>query len=255
MSSKFDDSHTSFYPGPFSSIHKYHHRKMLVTFSSYNKENTIKAALSLLEQADIKADESLLNEIYDNKLFYKYYYILPFFRPKKSIKAYLESFLFTDEIILFENERELFNQNFIDACGIFDIPIRFIKKETDSDTYSFISNEELIIKSDPSRINELVLKLAKEDYSRYPRLEIDIEHACTPFWKDGVNIRKYVPYVGLPQLLYRRIYEWGYEYLNFAFEYKSDFPYKYFEESKWIFNELKSRIGQYVKITLSNSFM
>ena len=255
MSSTNEIRRSDVYPGPFSSNHKFPHRKMLVTFCSNNKNNTINAALDLLTIAGLKPDEKRLNEIYDNKLFYADYYILPFFRSKKGIESCLESLLFTDEVVLFENERKHLNQKFIDACFIFDIPIRFIRKDPVCNAYRFVSDDEIKLEKDTSRINELIEELAFEDYSRYPKMEIDVDYASTAFWINGANLQSNVPYVVIPQLLYRRIYEWADAYWTFStFNYDDDFVDKYEEESKWIYNELKARLGQNVKLSLSENF-
>lgn len=70
MGSTYESRRSDVYPGQFSSNHKCPHRKMLVTFCSKNKNNTIDAALDLLTIDGIKPDKKRLNEIYDNKLFY-----------------------------------------------------------------------------------------------------------------------------------------------------------------------------------------
>lgn len=53
----FSQIHTTCYPGPFSNRHKYKYRKMLVTFCSGNKINTINAAKDQLFLAGIKAGQ------------------------------------------------------------------------------------------------------------------------------------------------------------------------------------------------------
>lgn len=246
---------TDFYPGPFSNRHKYKYRKMLVTFCSGNKINTINAAQDQLFLAGIKADEPFLNEIFDNKLFLRDYYILPIFMPKKGIRSYLEALLCIDEVVLFENEKKFINKIFLDACFIFNIPIKFISKDPICNAYRIVEHNEIKIEKDVSRINELVQDLANQDYSWYPKIEIDVDYGSSAFWIKGANLTSNVPYVGIPQLLYRRIYEWAKAYWCFIEEQCDDtFIDNYYKESEWIFNELKSRIGEHVKITLSENF-